>query len=126
MMSAKSVCATPIACYPRKYIVFLLSGFPTYFLFHVEGMSAIRSGNISRRPKSMAKERTAFENSEYSAKEPAGPTTPKPGPMLLKQAVTAEKFASKSKGAPSNETSKNNTKKHIMYTAKYVVTLRFV
>ena len=74
-----------------------------YFLLQVDGMRAIRSGKISSRPKSMAKERTIFEKSLYCAYEPIGPTIPKPGPMLLKQAATAEKFVSKSNGAFSKD-----------------------
>ena len=64
-------------------------------------------GNISSRPRSIAKERTSFEKSEYPENEPIGPTMPKPGPILLKQAATAEKFVSKSKGASSKD---NNRK----------------
>ena len=55
------------------------------------------NGNISSRPRSIAKDRISFERGEYPAKLDAGPTAPNPGPTLLKQADTAVKFVSKSK-----------------------------
>ena len=42
-------------------------------------------------------ESTIFESIEYPAKFPAGPTAPNPGPTLLIQAATAEKFVVKAK-----------------------------
>lgn len=36
-----------------------------YFFAHVEGENASRSGNISKRPSSMAMDSTVFESAEY-------------------------------------------------------------
>ena len=49
----------------------------------------MRSGKISSRPKSIAKDKSTFEKFENPANEPVGPTRLKPGPMLLKHAVVA-------------------------------------
>ena len=66
-------------------------------------------GKISSLPKSIAKERSNFENAEYCAKFDAGPTASKPGPTLLKQAAVAEKLVSIENG--SKEMSKNTSPK---------------
>ena len=68
-------------------------------------------GKISNRPKSMAPERTILERFVYAAKFPVGPTAPNPGPMLLKQAVTAEKLVSNPNG--SKETIRKTATKQI-------------
>ena len=47
----------------------------------------------------MAPDKTILDKWEYPAKFAVGPTAPKPGPMLLKHAATAEKLLSKSKGS---------------------------
>lgn len=64
------------------------------------------SGNISSLPRSMAKEKTSFENTEYDANEFI---PPKRGPTLLKHDAAAEKFDSNPKG--SQETSRKMAKK---------------
>jgi hypothetical protein len=69
------------------------------------------NGKISSLPSSIAKESNTFAASEYTAKLPIGPTTARPGPILLKQAETAVKFVSKSNG--SSDTSKNIKRKMI-------------
>ena len=51
-------------------------------------------GKISSLPRSIAKERRYFENILYPEKERVGPTAPRPGPILLKQAVAALKLVS--------------------------------
>ena len=66
------------------------------------------SGNISRRPRSIANDKTILEKAVYPAKLPAGPTTPKPGPTLLKQAETAVKLLSKPKGSKHIKTKNEN------------------
>ena len=68
--------------------------YKSYLLDQVEGDIARSKGKISNLPKSIVKERITVEKSEYAAKLEAGPTPPKPGPMLLMQAVTAEKLVS--------------------------------
>ena len=76
-----------------------------HFFDQVDGERAINKGKISSRPNNIAKERTIFEISEYSAKLIDGPTKLNPGPTLLKQVTAAEKFVSKLNG------SKHRTKK---------------
>ena len=61
-------------------------------------------GKISRRPNSISIVRITLEKALYAAKELVGPTSARPGPMLLKQANTAEMFASTEN--PSSETSR--------------------
>ena len=70
-----------------------------HFFDQVDGERAMSNGKISSRPNNIAKERTIFEISEYSAKFNDGPTKLKPGPTLLKQVAAAEKFVSKSNGS---------------------------
>jgi hypothetical protein len=70
-----------------------------------------KSGKISSLPKSIAKERTAVAISEYISKLAIGPTFARPGPILLKQAETAVKFVSRSKG--SSEITRNIARKMI-------------
>ena len=52
----------------------------------------ISNGKISRRPASISKVRISFENQENMPKFPVGPTSSRPGPILLKVAATAVKF----------------------------------
>ena len=66
-------------------------------------------GKISSLPRSIAKERRTFAGAEYAAKLPIGPTSASPGPILLKHATVAVKFASKLKG--SREIKRNITSK---------------
>ena len=82
-----------ITLFGNRVIVFY------HFFDQVDGESAISKGKISSRPNNIAKERTIFEISEYSAKFNDGPTKLKPGPTLLKQVAAAEKFVSKSNGS---------------------------
>ncbi len=91
--------------------------------FQVDGIMAISKGNTSSRPKIMAMDKRIFEASVKSANEPAGPTIPKPGPTLLKHVTEAVNNDSKSKGSRT-EMIKNTARIKIMYTAKYVATLR--
>ena len=46
-------------------------------------------GKISKRPMSMARERTTLLRGEKAAKFPIGPTSPRPGPTLLRQVSAA-------------------------------------
>ena len=54
-------------------------------------------GIISRRPRSIHKERIILENVENTEKFPVGPISPSTGPMLLIQLSAAVKFVSKLK-----------------------------
>ena len=63
---------------------------------------------ISKRPASISNIKTNFDNTEKSAKLPAGPTMLSPGPMLLRVAKMEVKFVAKSK--PSREISKKEAK----------------
>ena len=51
-----------------------------------------RMGKSSSLPASMSKMRTIFENGEKNPKFEVGPTSPRPGPILLRQEVTAVKL----------------------------------
>ena len=62
-------------------------------------MSAIRRGNISSLPISIANESTSLEKSEYPEKPPDGPTISNPGPTLLKQVTVAVKLVVNPKGS---------------------------
>ena len=53
-------------------------------------------GNSSRRPASISKDKTSLENHENPAKFDAGPTSPRPGPILFIVAVMAVKLVIKS------------------------------
>ena len=77
-------------------------------------------GNISSLPSSIAKESRSFAGAEYAAKLAAGPTPPRPGPILLKQARIAVKFVSKSNG--SKEMRMNIARNIIKYREKYAFT----
>ena len=80
-------------------------------------------GNISSLPKSIAMDKTIFENGEYAAKLDAGPTAARPGPILLKQAAVAVKFVSISNISPvSKDKSIKITKNSKKYTVKYTLT----
>ena len=63
----------------------------------VLGRRSTRRGKISSRPASMSKHRTALDRSDSPAKEAAGPTAPRPGPMLLRVAKTEETVVEASK-----------------------------
>lgn len=63
-----------------------------YLRFQVLIFNVQRSGKISSRPASISKIRTNLENMLKPPKLHVGPTASSPGPTLLKQATTAEKF----------------------------------
>lgn len=63
-----------------------------YQRFQVLRLNVPRSGKISSRPASISKIRTNLENMLKPPKLQVGPTASSPGPTLLKQATTAEKF----------------------------------
>jgi hypothetical protein len=90
------------------------------FFFQKDGVKIRIMGNISSLPRSIAKESRSFAGAEYAAKLAAGPTAPRPGPILLKHARVAVKFVSKSNG--SNEMSVNITRNIIKYREKYAFT----
>lgn len=73
-------------------------------------------GNISNLPRSIAIDSTKVEKSENGAKLPIGPTSPNPGPILLKHAATAVNVVSKSKD--SKDIIRNILKIQTIYTAK--------
>ena len=54
-------------------------------------------GKISRRPTSMSKDSSSLDHQEKAEKFPMGPTTSRPGPMLLMHAVRAVKVVTMSK-----------------------------
>ena len=68
-----------------------------YFLAQVLGRRSTKRGKISSRPASMSRHRTALDRSDSPAKEAAGPTAPRPGPMLLRVARTEEMVVEASK-----------------------------
>ena len=63
----------------------------------VDLLNNTRIGIISSRPASISNMRIHFDNIEKPAKFPVGPTTFKPGPILLNVANTAARFVVKSK-----------------------------
>ena len=65
--------------------------------FQIEGVNAASMGIISSLPSIMHVVKTILLRFEKSAKLPMGPTSSKPGPMLLMVAITAEKEDIKSK-----------------------------
>ena len=60
-------------------------------------LNSTSMGRISSLPKSISRERTSFEKIENPPKLPIGPTTLSPGPILLKQEITAVTLVVKSK-----------------------------
>ena len=76
---------------------------------HRLGLNNIKSGKISSLPASISKTRTIFEKSLKRPKFSDGPTSSRPGPMLLIVAATAVKFVVKS--LPSNEMQSTDVKK---------------
>ena len=67
----------------------------------MEGRNRSRMGKISRRPMSITRESKSLEAAESIWKFEAGPTSPRPGPTLLRQVTVAER--EDSRGMPSNE-----------------------
>ena len=63
-------------------------------LFQAAGAISIRKGMISSLPSSMSTQSTTLESGLNSAKLPAGPQMPNPGPMLFRQETTAERLTS--------------------------------
>ena len=57
--------------------------------FQNAGAKSKSIGYISSLPTIIHKDKTALPRLEKSAKFPAGPTVPKPGPILLRHAITA-------------------------------------
>ncbi len=70
---------------------------PVLFFGPGAGQEKHQEGKISSRPASMSKHRTALDRSDSPAKEAAGPTAPRPGPMLLRVAKTEETVVEASK-----------------------------
>ena len=77
-----------------------------FYFLQVEGLKININGNISSLPSSIAKLKTSLANGEYAEKDASGPTASKPGPMLLKQAITAERLDSTEKLFPIDITIK--------------------
>ena len=73
-------------------------------------------GKISSRPTSMSKDSSSLDQGENSEKLPMGPTISRPGPTLLMQVATAVKVVTKS--ICSRDTSRQDTTKMAMYTAR--------
>ena len=69
----------------------------------------------------MQNERTIFEKAVKDEKFPAGPAIPRPGPILLSEAITA--VALEAMSFPSMEISAVETKKIAKYTKKYKAVL---
>ena len=67
------------------------------YFFQVLQENRSRTGNSSRRPAIISKVITIFDNPEKAPKLEAGPTTPRPGPMLFRVAATAVKLVIRSK-----------------------------
>ena len=70
----------------------------------MEREKRISIGNISSLPASISNISTAFEKALKPAKFPTGPTISSPGPILLKQATTADILVVTEK--PSSETAR--------------------
>ena len=60
-----------------------------HFFRHVLGISSTSIGYSSSRPSSISMHSTTFASGEKNAKFPAGPHSPRPGPILLNVARTA-------------------------------------
>ena len=73
-------------------------------------------GKISNRPASISKLSSSLANGAKAEKFPVGPTMPKPGPMLLIQALSAVKVDSRSK--PFRLSSSQDTAYSSIYTEK--------
>jgi hypothetical protein len=67
------------------------------------GVNSTSTDSSSSRPSSMPKVQTQVWKSLSPPKLPAGPTSPRPGPMLLTQATTAVKAVTTS--SPVNSSS---------------------
>ena len=50
---------------------------------HTFVVNNIKNGNISKRPASISKQKTSFDNGENAEKFPVAPTSSIPGPILL-------------------------------------------
>ena len=90
--------------------------------FQMEGANSNSIGKISKRPTSMSKDSSSLERGEKDEKFPMGPTTSRPGPTLLMQVATEVKVVTRS--ISSRDTSRQETAKSAMYTAKYRYTPR--
>ena len=82
-----------------------------YLPFQVRGERRISIGKTSRRPISISRVKTIFDSTENEAKLPVGPTTSRPGPILLSVAATAVKLVVKL--LPSRLTKSTDTAKII-------------
>lgn len=78
---------------------------------HAEGWKSISRGKSSNLPASISNMKTNFEKTEKFEKLPVGPTSARPGPMLLMVVSTAVKFVTRS--LPSNATIKTDEAKII-------------
>ena len=70
--------------------------FIVYLARHEAGFKKSKTGIISKRPATIPMESTHFDSGVKSAKTPDAPTSPSPGPTLLKVDKTAAKVVSKS------------------------------
>lgn len=93
------------------YQNFLASALLEIRSFHAEGWKSISRGKSSNLPASISNMKTNFEKKEKFEKLPAGPTSARPGPMLLMVVSTAVKFVTRS--LPSNATIKTDEAKII-------------
>lgn len=64
----------------------------SYRLFQVDLENRIKIGKISSLPASMSNIKTILEKLLNPEKLQVGPTDSKPGPILLKHAITADKL----------------------------------
>lgn len=64
---------------------------------HTFVVNNIKNGNISKRPASISKQKTSFDNGENAEKFPVAPTSSIPGPILLSVAITELNVVAKSK-----------------------------
>lgn len=67
-----------------------------YFFFQVEGANIISTGKSSSLPAIISKMNTHFDKIENVEKPPVGPTSPRPGPILLIVAATDVKVVTRS------------------------------
>ena len=73
-----------------------------YLLRQASGKNSITIENSSSLPRSISKDSNNLTGAENIAKLPIGPTRPRPGPTLHRQATVAVKLVVKSK--PSRQT----------------------
>ena len=94
------------------------------YFFHKEREKNINNGKISKRPASISNDKTIFDKSVKLEKFPVGPTTPRPGPTLLKHVATA--LNADVKSIFCKETNKNDKGSNILIVSHGMAIRRFL